>query len=293
MGPNFFIIGAPKCGTTSIAELLGQHEDVYFCPKKEPRFFSHESLYNRGVEYYEGLFEGVEGQKRVGEGSTTYSEAWVNRDKKSAERIHEYCPSARIIYCVRHPLRRIESHYLDIIWALNNDLIPEPEIERRSLSVTGNFGEDITKNRGVIETSNYWKRLEPYKKNFSDEQIYVVFLEDLRATPSQVLRSCCDFLEIDPTYSFEDPDEARNESTSKGLATGFGRLIRALPGYQTIAGGVPLFLKRLVRPLIRDPFTEKPDWSPKLRDTVVSEIEEDVKSFLEYAGKPRDYWTLE
>ncbi|WP_423824885.1 sulfotransferase [Salinibacter ruber] len=37
-GPNFFIIGAPQCGTTSLADLLAQHPEVYFCPEKEPRF---------------------------------------------------------------------------------------------------------------------------------------------------------------------------------------------------------------------------------------------------------------
>ena len=293
MGPNFFIIGAPKCGTTSLAELLGQHPDVYFCPEKEPRFFSHESLYNRGFDYYESLFDGAEDQKRIGEGSTTYSETWVNRDKKSARRIHEYCPSAHIIYCVRHPLRRIESHYLDVIWSLDNDLIPSSEIEKRNLDIVGKLSEDIVSNTPTIETSNYFKRIKPYRRYFGRDKIEVVFLEDLKGEPDYVLKTCCEFLGIDPTFEFEDPDEARNKSASKGLSTAFGRLVRAIPGYKALAGGAPQFLKPLVRPLIKDSFTEKPEWNPAAKEKVIDQIGDDTRKFLKYTGCSRDYWILE
>lgn len=154
--PNFFIIEAPKCGTTSLADLLSQHSQVYFCPEKEPRFFSHEDTYERGFEDYEALFEGASTEMRIGEGSTTYSEAWLDRYKKSARRIHDYCPWARLIYCVRHPLRRIQSNWLDIIWALDNDLMQGTELhESGELTISGNFNDDVLANDSLVQTSNY------------------------------------------------------------------------------------------------------------------------------------------
>jgi len=294
MGPNFFIIGAPKCGTTSLADLLSKHDDVYFCPKKEPRFFSHDSIYQRGSNYYEELFSEADNQRRVGEGSTTYSEAFLNWDEKSARRIHQYHPSARIIYCVRHPLRRIQSHWLDFLWALDNNLMQDtPRYRSGELQMSGNFNQDVLANDGLVQTSNYWRVIQEYRNYFSDEQIHIVFLEDLASSSDAVLRKCCTFLHIDPDFDFTETDEPRNTSASKGLATTFGRIVRSLPGYRVLAGGAPSFLKTLVRPLIKDSFTEKPDWDPRVRDKVVSEIGGDVKSFLEYTGKPRDYWSLE
>ncbi len=42
--PNFLLVGAPKCGTTSIASYLAQHPDVYITPIKEPKFFTAQFL---------------------------------------------------------------------------------------------------------------------------------------------------------------------------------------------------------------------------------------------------------
>ena len=291
--PNFFIIGAPKCGTTSLADLLAQHDNVFFCPEKEPRFFSHKDTYDRGFDDYEALFDGAGDEMRIGEGSTTYSEAWLDRYKKSARRIHDYCPSARLIYCVRHPLRRIQSNWLDIIWALDNDLMQGTELHRSGeLTIFGDFNDDVLANDGLVQTSNYWRVLQEYRKYFSEEQIQIVFLDDLKTNSGHVLRSCCTFLGVDPGFPFEDPDEARNASETKGLATTFGRLVRAIPGYKALAAKMPLFLRSLIRPLIKDSFTEKPEWNPEVRGTVVDELRADTRSFLEYAGKPRGYWSL-
>ncbi len=294
MSPNFFIIGAPKCGTTSLADLLAQHENVFFCPEKEPRFFSHEETYERGFGDYEALFDETNGETCVGEGSTTYSEAWLDRYEKSARRIHDYCPSARLIYCVRHPLRRIQSNWLDIIWALDNDLMQGTELHQSGeLSISGDFNDDVLANDGLVQTSNYWRVIQEYRQYFSDEQIQIVFLEDLRSSPDAVLRQCCTFLDVDPGFDFTDPDEARNSSASKGLATTFGRIARSMPGYRTLAGGAPSFLKSLVRPLIKDSFTGKPDWRPAVKEKVVSKLKGDTNRFLNYTERPCDYWTLD
>jgi hypothetical protein len=293
MKPNFFIIGAPKCGTTSLADLLSQHPDVYFSPEKEPRFFSHDATYARGFDAYEELFDGAGEESRIGEGSTTYSEAWLDRYAKSARRIHDYAPSARLIYCVRHPLRRIQSNWLDIIWALDNDLMQGTELHRSGeLSISGDFNEDVLANDGLVHTSNYWRVVEEYRRYFSDEQIHVVFLDDLKADPDQVLEACCSFLDVDPGFAFTDPDEARNASANKGLATSLGQVVRSIPGYSTLVGWTPDVLRLALRPLIKDTFTEKPDWRANVRQQVVAELESNTRSFLHYANKPRDYWSL-
>jgi hypothetical protein len=291
--PNFFIIGAPKFGTTSLAGLLAQHDEVYFCPEKEPRFFSHESTYERGFDNYESLFDGADDEMRIGEGSTTYSEAWLGRYEKSARRLFDYCPEARLIYCVRHPLHRIQSNWLDIIWALDNNLMQGTELHRSGeLTISGDFNDDVLANEGLVQTLSYWRVLQAYRRHFSDAQIQVVFLDDLKSHPGDVLNTCCAFLDIDPEFDFADPDEARNASSNKGLAMSLGNVVRSIPGYSTLVGWTPDVLRTALRPLIKETFTEKPEWEPGARREVVSVLKSNTKAFLDYANKPHDHWSL-
>ena len=77
--PNFFIVGAPKAGTTSMYSYLAQHPDVYLCPVKEPNHFSVKSIKKQGLYYqpslieseqeYLELFRGACGESAIGEAS--------------------------------------------------------------------------------------------------------------------------------------------------------------------------------------------------------------------------------
>jgi hypothetical protein len=87
--PNFFIVGAQKAGTTSLYHYLNQHPQVYMSPIKEPFFFDHE-MDSKGevvrcefgghrqpprftnIEEYSALFEGVRGEKAIGEATPLY-----------------------------------------------------------------------------------------------------------------------------------------------------------------------------------------------------------------------------
>ncbi|MCS3824348.1 hypothetical protein GGP92_003070 [Salinibacter ruber] len=180
------------------------------------------------------------------------------------------------------------------MWALDNGHIQGTELHRSGkLDIRGDFNDDVRNNDGLVGTANYWQTLQCYRNEFSEDQIKIVFLEQLKANPDRTLAECCQFLGIAPDASFDDPDEARNTSASKGLATTFGRIVRSIPGYQALAAGAPSFLKTLVRPLIKDSFTEKPDWTPAVKETVISRLEEDTNRFLNYAGRPHDYWILD
>ena len=73
MLPNFIVIGAAKCGTTSLCDLLGAHPDVFMSTPKEPRYFSHSNEGHRTLDWYESLFGEVTDQSAIGEGSITYT----------------------------------------------------------------------------------------------------------------------------------------------------------------------------------------------------------------------------
>src|SRR5438045_1184872 len=115
--PNFFIVGAPKAGTTSLYHYLKNHPEVFMSPIKEPNYFSYEetvkqNLYHKekGVgtfEEYAELFVSANGHhKAVGEASVSYLFY-----SSVPEKIKELIPDAKIIMSLRNPVERGTSHY--------------------------------------------------------------------------------------------------------------------------------------------------------------------------------------
>lgn len=103
------VIGCRKCGTTNLCRLLGDHPDVFMTNPKEPQYFSRLSNFDRDRDWYASLFAGAESYIARGEGSTTYT--FPRRIELAAPRIHEAIPDCRLIYIVRHPIRRLESDW--------------------------------------------------------------------------------------------------------------------------------------------------------------------------------------
>src|SRR5215207_2554839 len=100
MIPNTFIIGAAKCGTTSLWLYLNQHPQIAFSIEKEPAFFVRDDYLDH-LDWYESLFEEA---TVVGEASTLYTTFLVHVDVPA--RIHGMVPDAKLIYMVRDPVER-------------------------------------------------------------------------------------------------------------------------------------------------------------------------------------------
>ena len=74
--PNFFIVGAPKCGTTALHAYLSQHPDVFMSDPKEPHYFGSDLdfRYRRRPSdaQYRSYFAGAGDRRRIGEASVWY-----------------------------------------------------------------------------------------------------------------------------------------------------------------------------------------------------------------------------
>lgn len=288
--PNFFVIGAAKCGTTSLCELLSQHPEVFFSPEKEPRFFSHENRYSKGFKFYDSFFDAASEEKVVGEGSTTYSEAWLDRSEKSAARIYQYSPEAKIVYCVRDPLERIESKWLDLVLSTDNGLINTELFSSGALNLSGDFNKDIKTHPEFVNTSNYWKHLTIYRNYFKDRDIKIIFLEEFREHPLTILKDTCHFLEIDPDFSFQEVHKPRNLTSTKKLSTNIGKMIRSMSGYKAIAYYSPSSVKKLFAPILKKRSVARPEWEIELKLSTINKLQSDSFVFLKYCKKSQDYW---
>ncbi len=161
--PTFFIIGAPKAGTTSFHYYLNQHPQIQMSAVKEPSFFAPSSnppdarrSINR-LDQYEQLFDPAVGVR--GEASTNYAEYPFRQGVP--ERIKELVPEAKFVYLVRDPIDRTMSHY--------HHLVADGG-ERRSLEEIFN---DLSDPRTpCICASLYALQLELYLRDFPQERIW-------------------------------------------------------------------------------------------------------------------------
>lgn len=102
------IVGAMKSGTSNLFHVLGQHPQIAPCNLKEPNFFSDEQEYAKGFSYYRDLWDWDPAVHKVAlEASTTYTKY---PRQEAAGRIAEAAKDFRLIYIMRNPLERIESH---------------------------------------------------------------------------------------------------------------------------------------------------------------------------------------
>jgi hypothetical protein len=163
--PDFLIIGAMKCGTTSLFRWLGAQPEVRLPEVKEPHFFSRDDRWDRGLDWYRSLFEKAGADTLKGEASASSTDPRVS--PVAAERMARIVPAARLIFLVRDPVERLRSHYRHEV---------QRSRERRPLVEALKDPENP-----YLRSSLYHLALAPYLDRFPREQILVARLEDLTA----------------------------------------------------------------------------------------------------------------
>jgi len=240
--PSFFIIGAAKCATTSLNDHLDQHPEIHMQPLKEPHFFSTDAIYERGIDWYRGLFADAAPGQVCGEASTSYTRYPHTPDVP--RRIAEVVPDAKLIYIVRDPVERLVSACL---FALKREryALHQEELSR-------SMDEHIKQFDVLRNTSEYITQIEQYLRFFDQSQLLVLLQRDLSDRPEEVLRRTFAFLGVDPDA---EVDGSRRLNESAGFVEGVkeekaAELARRIPGYRALKRIVPDPLVQRVKALV-------------------------------------------
>jgi hypothetical protein len=175
--PNFIIIGAMKCGTSTLHEQLARQPGIFMSEPKEPNYFSNDEIYGRGERWYGGLFAASAGASLRGESSTHYTK--LPTYPKTVERMRALLPDLKLIYVMRHPVDRLVSHYIHE-WSQRVIDVP---IERAA-----------EKHDELVEYGCYWKQLQPFFATYGQVNVLPVFLEHMQREPQAALERVCRFL---------------------------------------------------------------------------------------------------
>lgn len=204
--PDFFIVGAPKCGTTSMNDYLQVHPEIFIPVKKEIHFFGSDLPFLKGTrvteQEYMAYFAPARDEKRVGEASV-----WYLYSQRAAAEIKAFMPTARIIIMLRNPVDMMYSLHSQRLYNDNENILNfaealAAEAERKQ-------GRRLYQNASDIMGSlyraaaTYTLQIQRYFEVFGRERVHVIIFDDFaRATP-EVYRQACEFLEVSPEFQPE------------------------------------------------------------------------------------------
>lgn len=276
------LIGASKCGTSTICNHLSQHPDIFMVECKEPQFFSIDSVYAQGTDWYESLYDAVDTEKMIGEGSNTYTmkEAFP----KTFDRMVSYFENIqdlKLIYCVRDPIRRIESYWLELR-------------AHGGESVHYDFNQAVRVNRKwLVDSSNYWQQINVYRPLVPDHNIHIIFFEDFIRNPQEIMSQCFEFLGVDPDVPLKDSELHFGQTSGRKMPRTTLSKLRAYRLFRMGAKLVPESLRKFLKErFLFKPITEHPQLNAQAREWVADILEKDIEQFLEFSNKPKDFWKL-
>ena len=190
--PDFFIVGAPKAGTSSLYEYLKDVPGIFLSDRKEPNFFSRiNSPKNfvlqpiRDKQEYLNLFAKAKEEDVIGEASTAYLS-----NPEAHNLIHEVNPNAKIIIILRDPVERAISSYLMIKKTGKVDLSFRKELDKAILMYEGNkTSSNLTLRKGF-----YSENIKKYWNIFGKEQVKILIFEEFIKNPKNTVEDIINFL---------------------------------------------------------------------------------------------------
>jgi hypothetical protein len=226
--PDFLIIGAMKSGTTALHQCLAQHPDIFMTYIKEPSYFLDESTWlqqnphvGSSERMHKLMFKGYRQQKRVGESSTTYSEA-PTLGAEAPANIYRDAPGMQFIYIVRNPFERIVSHYQHCV---ERGIYSKP------------MAEVLKRDSTFLERSLYHSQIKRYLEYFEKERFLILFFEDFVKDPIPALLKACLFLGVPEELATTINTKQRNKTlVSSAVRDDNSRFDRA--SYEALIGPI-------------------------------------------------------
>lgn len=266
--PDFIIVGAMKCATSTLHEQLAAQSGVFMSDPKEPNFFSDDDVFARGKTWYESLFDAAPAGSICGESSTHYTK--LPTHPHTIDRMKRCFGPAnvRFIYVMRHPIDRLLSQH---VHEWSQQLVPS-DLERA-----------IRIMPEMVDYSRYGMQIAPYIETFGPDRVLPVFFEHLKRDPTLVFRRVGTFLGLDATLTWDDSIGKQNVSS---------RRMRKSPLRDAIvnAPGVRHAREKLIPQTWRDrvkslwTMRSRPKLSKATAERLTEELDRDFESLAPWLG---------
>lgn len=204
--PDFFIVGAPKSGTTSMWAYLRAHPQIYMPRTKEPHRFGSDLEFTDRItdDEYIALFSGATPEQRIGEASV-----WYLYSERAALEIREFSPEARIIIMLRNPVDMIHSLHHEVAYQGTETIQDfEAALEAESDGPRSGMMPFVVRPPKVVSyrsIGSYSSQVGRYLALFGARRVHVIIFEEFAGGTATVCEETLRFLEVDPTVVLDLP----------------------------------------------------------------------------------------
>lgn len=297
-GLDFLVVGAPKCGTTAVAEFISGHPEISMSLPKEPHFF--DAYYQSDTsEYISAIFPRGALPNLLGEATPSYLMVpWV------ASRVAQHYPMAKIIVCLRNPCERAFSAWwmlysrglerLKFEDAIAAELVQDEVFDREDAADVWRRQIDAIARgselpvRTYLEAGHYAKHLGRWLEFFSRDQVQVIFSSELYTARDQALAKIWEKLSVEPWY----PDFSGKRKVNEAFG---GKALFVLRSAKSL--GLMRF-RRFVPEAYREPLKAllskmggKPSLDARMRAVLVDHFRESNSQLEELLAVDLSHWT--
>jgi len=291
--PNFFIVGAPKCGTTAINDYLQQHPDIFMAPKELHYFGADlETKVKLSEQEYLKYFENAEDKKIVGEASV-----WYLFSKLAANEIKKFSPDARILIMLRNPLDVIYSMHSQNLYDGNEDVNSfEQAIELdddRKNGIHLADAIDFYKMPAYKDSVLFYEQVKRYLDVFEKPNVHIIIYDDFAANPEKSLKETLSFLGLSNDLSINYKIINSNKQIKSFR---LHRIIKKPP--KRLKGMIRIVLPvKRIRHQIMKTFTEwnvsakkRGEMNQQLRKKLKAELKDDIFLLSQLINKDLSGW---
>jgi hypothetical protein len=196
--PDFLIIGAMKCGTSTLQAQLARQPGVFMSTPKEPNYFSDDAVFARGQGWYESLFAAAAPGDLRGEASTHYTK--LPTHPRTLERVRPVLAAPRLIYMIRDPMARAVSHYIH---------------EWTEGRASHNAEAALRAMPEIVDYGLYGLQISPWIAAYGADRVFLTSLEQLTADPDGEFARIAAFLGLPQGAAWLHDLPAQNVSAER------------------------------------------------------------------------------
>ncbi len=291
-GPNVFIVGAPKCGTTSLFEYLAQHPHV-FAPREKELFQFCDDLFpgkrSRSDAEYATLFAHA-GEARITVEATPY----YLYSSQAVTSIKTGFPEARIVVALRSPVDMMASLHAELVFHGLEPITNFADAISAELEGTRAPMESANLPRGFegyLSYVRYARYLQRYIEAFGRSRVHTILLGDIVQAPERAAADLCTFLTL-PYDGRAVPQVNRKKTTRFAALTAFlrnpphavRRIARTLlpPTFKWRIAGAAWRLNTVRHPSGRVP--------PELRSRILAELTSEIEATARLLDRDLSSW---
>lgn len=295
--PDFFIVGAPKCGTTALNDYLKLHPEIFIPEKKESHFFGTDitsPFYMRDEEQYRALFSEARDEKRVGESSV-----WYLYSTRAAREIKDFCPEARIIIMLRNPVDMLHSLHSQFLYIGTEDMkdleaaLEAEENRKKGLHLPK--AAHAVKTLFYRDVAKYTQQVQRYLHVFGRESVHIIIYDDFKKDTGLVYRETLRFLGVSegfcPEFKIINANKTVRSKTLLRILTDQPASLRLLARILVPCPLRPAVVQVLQRLNIQ--YIPRSPMDPDLRRRLQKEFAPEVEQLSDLLGRDLTHWCRE